>query len=154
MNPIQVRELKIRDSEPVARYGSLLLRHCRSSLSEEECACLACPCVSSPIHMCMTGLIMLCTTAVWLVHEQVAVAAMDSASLPFAASLIKAVKRRFPTASRTRRLQVRISFYFVGCRQIKRLGNQTLICIVFHHRECTLKPLGIWRWQLRSMRTR
>ena len=44
--------------------------------------------------------------------------------------------------------------FFVGCRQVKRLGNQTLIYIVFHHRECTLKPLGIWRWQLRSMRTR
>ena len=39
-------------------------------------------------------------------HEQVAIAALDASALPFAASLIRAVARRFPTASRTRRLQV------------------------------------------------
>ena len=33
----QIRELRVRDSEPVVRYGSLLLRHGRSSISEEEC---------------------------------------------------------------------------------------------------------------------
>ena len=53
--------------------------------------------------------------AVWLVHEQVAIAALDCSSLPFAASLIRAVARRFPTASRTRRLQVLWTFWRSVC---------------------------------------
>ena len=43
----------------------------------------------------------------WLVHEQVAVAALDAHALPFAASVIKAINRRFPDSVRARRLQVR-----------------------------------------------
>jgi hypothetical protein len=31
-----IRELKIRDSETVARFGSLLLKHHRAALGEEE----------------------------------------------------------------------------------------------------------------------
>ncbi|KAG2452363.1 hypothetical protein HYH02_003385 [Chlamydomonas schloesseri] len=73
-----VRELHVRDSPTVARYGNILLRHYKSHLSEEE---------------------------LWLVHEQVAVAALDAHALPFAASVIKAINRRFPDSVRARRLQ-------------------------------------------------
>jgi hypothetical protein len=45
---------------------------------------------------------------VWLVHEQVAVAALECGSVPLAAQLIKAVLQRFPEESmRAKRLQVR-----------------------------------------------
>ena len=49
------RELKIRDSYPVARYGSLLLEHHKRSLGEEECeggcqACTACTCMPACDH--------------------------------------------------------------------------------------------------------
>lgn len=40
-------------------------------------------------------------------HEQVAIAALDSCALPFAESLTRAVARRFPESIRARRLQVR-----------------------------------------------
>eukprot|EP00195_Chlamydomonas_chlamydogama_P009581 CAMPEP_0202894790 /NCGR_PEP_ID=MMETSP1392-20130828/4111_1 /ASSEMBLY_ACC=CAM_ASM_000868 /TAXON_ID=225041 /ORGANISM="Chlamydomonas chlamydogama, Strain SAG 11-48b" /LENGTH=304 /DNA_ID=CAMNT_0049579581 /DNA_START=42 /DNA_END=956 /DNA_ORIENTATION=- len=73
-----IRELKIRESDATTRYGSLLLRYHKGALNEEE---------------------------LWLVHEQVAVAALDAGAYPFAASLIRAVARRFPDSSRTRRLQ-------------------------------------------------
>lgn len=73
-----VRELRVRDSPTVARYGNILLRHYRSHLAEEE---------------------------LWAVHEQVAVAALDAHALPFAASVIRAVNRRFPDSVRARRLQ-------------------------------------------------
>ncbi|GFR47411.1 hypothetical protein Agub_g9128 [Astrephomene gubernaculifera] len=73
-----VRDLHIRDSPTVARYGNILLRHYRSHLSEEE---------------------------LWTVHEQVAVAALDSHALQFAASAIRAINRRFPDSNRARRLQ-------------------------------------------------
>ncbi|MEW5300729.1 MAG: hypothetical protein WDW36_003639 [Sanguina aurantia] len=73
-----VRELHVRDSATVARYGSLLLRNHKGSLAEEE---------------------------LWLVHEQVAIAALDSCALPFAESLARAVARRFPESIRARRLQ-------------------------------------------------
>ncbi|GAX84373.1 hypothetical protein CEUSTIGMA_g11795.t1 [Chlamydomonas eustigma] len=72
------RELKIRDSQVVARYGSILLRNYKNILAEEE---------------------------KWLVHEQVAVASLDCGAIPFATDLIRAVARRFPESSRTRRLQ-------------------------------------------------
>ncbi|KAG2483062.1 hypothetical protein HYH03_018045 [Edaphochlamys debaryana] len=73
-----VRELHVRDSNTVARYGNILLRHYKSHLSEEE---------------------------LWVVHEQVAVAALDSHALQFAASVIKALVRRFPDSVRAKRLQ-------------------------------------------------
>lgn len=46
--------------------------------------------------------------AVWLVHEQVAVAGLECGALPLAAQLIKAAMERFPEDSvRVKRLQVR-----------------------------------------------
>lgn len=47
--------------------------------------------------------------AVWTVHEQVAVAALDSHALPFAASIIQAINRRFPESIRAKRLQARLN---------------------------------------------
>ncbi|GIL75572.1 hypothetical protein Vretimale_15176 [Volvox reticuliferus] len=73
-----MRDLHIRDSPTVARYGNILLRHYKSHLSEEE---------------------------LWTVHEQVAVAALDSHALQFAASVIAAINRRFPESVRAKRLQ-------------------------------------------------
>ncbi|KAG1672000.1 hypothetical protein FOA52_013373 [Chlamydomonas sp. UWO 241] len=72
------RELRIRDSEPIARYGSLLLKQYRGSLGEEE---------------------------FWLVHEQAAIAMLDSGVASAAQPLIKAIAIRFPKSSRTIRLQ-------------------------------------------------
>jgi hypothetical protein len=47
---------------------------------------------------------------VWLVHEQVATAALECGAFPLAAELIRAVLRRFPEDSvRAKRLQVRTS---------------------------------------------
>lgn len=43
----------------------------------------------------------------WIVHEQVAIAALDCGAHPFARSLIKAINRRFPDSKRAFRLQVR-----------------------------------------------
>lgn len=73
-----VREQRLRDSENVALYGSLLLKHYRSSLSEEE---------------------------VWLVHEQVALAAMDCGAMEVAAPLVIAVQQRFPDSVRAKRVK-------------------------------------------------
>lgn len=73
-----LREFRIRDSESVVRYGKRLLERHASLLSEEE---------------------------LWLVHEQVAVAALDINCLNLASQLIRAVLRKFSqSSSRARRL--------------------------------------------------
>lgn len=73
------REQKSRDSENVALYGSQLLKHNRGVLSEEE---------------------------LWLVYEQVALAAMDcNATADIAAPLVVAVQQKFPDSMRARRLK-------------------------------------------------
>ncbi|GLI61847.1 hypothetical protein VaNZ11_004355 [Volvox africanus] len=73
-----MRDLHIRDSPTVARYGNILLRHYKNHLSEEE---------------------------LWTVYEQVAIAALDSHALQFAASVVAAINRRFPESVRAKRLQ-------------------------------------------------
>lgn len=73
-----VRELHVRDSVTVVRYGNILLRNNQGSMSEEEW---------------------------WLLHEQVGVAALDCHALPFAASIIRALNRRFPDSIRAQRMQ-------------------------------------------------
>lgn len=47
-------------------------------------------------------------TAVWLVYEQVAIAALDTRAMELAISLIQKIRKKFPTSSRTYRLTVRI----------------------------------------------
>lgn len=117
------RDLKIRDSYPVARYGSMLLEHHRRSLPEEECKLRWCmqlpmPCTCSFACARLCSLSFGCcgppSLAVWLVYEQVAIAALDSGALEFAASIIKIVSERFPLSSRTRRLQVSGNVQVVG----------------------------------------
>ena len=44
--------------------------------------------------------------AVWLVYEQVAMAALDCSLLPLAAGLIRALSKRFPDSLRAKRIQV------------------------------------------------
>ena len=51
-------------------------------------------------------MIFLMETAVWQVHEQVAIAAMDVRSMDLAFSLVQAVRRRFPDSARAERLTV------------------------------------------------
>uniref|UniRef100_A0A7R9VEW4 ER membrane protein complex subunit 2 n=1 Tax=Chlamydomonas euryale TaxID=1486919 RepID=A0A7R9VEW4_9CHLO len=72
------RDTRIRDSEPVAKYGSMLLKHYKTQLGEEE---------------------------LWVVHEQTAIAMLDAGAVSAAQPLIKAVAVRFPNAQRTNRLQ-------------------------------------------------
>lgn len=73
-----VREQRTRESESVAKWGSLLLRKYRRLLAEEE---------------------------LWLVQEQVAMAALDCHSLALAASCMKAISRQFPDSVRAKRLK-------------------------------------------------
>ncbi|KAK9863750.1 hypothetical protein WJX84_003356 [Apatococcus fuscideae] len=84
-----VRELRRRDSENVAVYGSQLLRNHRSLLPQEE---------------------------LWQIHEQVAVAAMDVKSMDLAFSLVQAVRKRFSDSARAERLT---GMYFEGKGQLK-----------------------------------
>jgi len=73
-----VRELKIINSAMVAHYGEHALKHNRSYMSEEE---------------------------LWLLHEQVAVAALSSNRLSQAAELIMAIEKKFPGSMRMRRIK-------------------------------------------------
>lgn len=73
-----VRELKVREPDGVALYGAQLLSSGRSKLTQEE---------------------------LWLVHEQVAVAALTVGQIPYAAGLIRAVAKRFPDSMRATRLK-------------------------------------------------
>ncbi|KAK9830222.1 hypothetical protein WJX72_010425 [[Myrmecia] bisecta] len=72
-----VRELKLRDPENVAQYGSQLLRTHKAQLREDE---------------------------LWLVMEQVAMAAMDCKATDLANSLVFAIRSHFPNSLRGERL--------------------------------------------------
>ncbi|CAL5228783.1 g11975 [Coccomyxa viridis] len=72
-----VRERKVRESENVALLGSKLLRQYKSKLQVEE---------------------------LWLIMEQVAIAAIDTRALDLAAELIKDIKAKFPESERSTRL--------------------------------------------------
>ncbi|GMH40403.1 hypothetical protein BSKO_08307 [Bryopsis sp. KO-2023] len=86
-----VREQKTRESEPVARWGSLLLGKHKRALAEEE---------------------------LWLVYEQVALAAMDCQANSCAASCVNAVCREFPdTSIRAKRLK---GMYFEATDNLER----------------------------------
>lgn len=73
-----VRELKIRDSESVARYGNRLLGNHASLLNEDE---------------------------LWSVREQVAIAALDINAFDMAFAIIQKVLKKFPKSIRARRLE-------------------------------------------------
>ena len=45
--------------------------------------------------------------AVWLVYEQVAIAALDTRAKELAVSLVQKIRKKFPNSSRTYRLTVR-----------------------------------------------
>ena len=45
--------------------------------------------------------------AVWLIMEQVAIAAIDTRALKLAADLIKSIKEKFPDSERSTRLAVK-----------------------------------------------
>mmetsp|Transcript_9694 Transcript_9694/g.29206 ORF Transcript_9694/g.29206 Transcript_9694/m.29206 type:complete len:301 (+) Transcript_9694:224-1126(+) len=72
-----VRELKIRDSEAVVRWGALLLSKHAATLSFEE---------------------------LWLVKEQVAIAAMDGPNVKLALQLVDQIRKQFPDSKRGDRL--------------------------------------------------
>ncbi|CAD7698419.1 unnamed protein product [Ostreobium quekettii] len=73
-----VREQRTRESESVAKWGAVLLRKYRRVLPEEE---------------------------LWLVQEQVAMAALDCHALSVAATCMKAISRQFPDSVRAKRLK-------------------------------------------------
>lgn len=58
--------------------------------------------------------------AVWLVREQVAMAAMDVGDTHLAATCVKAISREFPESMRAQRLQVQ-STILRACLQHSRL---------------------------------
>lgn len=53
-----------------------------------------------------------CAHAVWLVHEQVAAAALDVGLFKEAAPLIRALAKQFPDSMRMKRLKVRFALPF------------------------------------------
>mmetsp|Transcript_1186 Transcript_1186/g.3469 ORF Transcript_1186/g.3469 Transcript_1186/m.3469 type:complete len:311 (+) Transcript_1186:173-1105(+) len=70
------RMMKVRESVMVAEYGAMLLK--KPSMPAEE---------------------------LWLVREQVAMAALDVGDTPLATSCVKAISREFPESMRAQRLQ-------------------------------------------------
>lgn len=80
-----VRDLHMRDSENVTTYGGQNLPKLAAALPEEE---------------------------LWLVYEQVAVAALDTRAMELAISLIQKIRKKFPSSSRTYRLT---SLYLEAC---------------------------------------
>lgn len=120
----QVREQKVRDSEHVTLLGSQLLRQHRHRLREEECGSFGLPCcIPMLINLAIqityelifwavcfdsaSCLIIFLCFAVWLITEQVAVAAMDTKALQLAVELVGDIKRKFPSSQRAIRLTVR-----------------------------------------------
>jgi len=73
-----VRELRTRESESVAKYGSLLLEKHKKKLAAEE---------------------------LWLVYEQVALACMDIQANRCAQSCVSAICSEFPNSVRAKRLK-------------------------------------------------
>lgn len=73
----QVRDVRVRDSEAVVRWGGLLLAHHASSLPYEE---------------------------LWLVKEQVAIAAMDSPHPKLALQMVDHIRKQFPNSKRADRV--------------------------------------------------
>lgn len=124
----QAREQRLRSPELVARYGSEVLRAHRRRLGVDEgervrtaavgyaygarqclppacgprSSCSAAPHPGPPAD----GAGNAAPCAVWALHEQVAVAALDVGNLPLALSLVQGVHRQFPTGSRGSRLTV------------------------------------------------
>ena len=99
---LQVRELRLRESELVAEYGSLLLNRHGQALGAEERMHFSCICFCSSLpnagyHLGHAGL---------LVAEQTAIAAMDCNSFDLAFSLTNDLRRRFPKSKRASRLAV------------------------------------------------
>lgn len=72
-----VRDLRIRDSEAVVRWGAILLANYASSLPSEE---------------------------LWLVKEQVAIAAMDTPHTKLALQLVEQIRQQFPNSKRADRV--------------------------------------------------
>ncbi|KAL3162216.1 hypothetical protein ABBQ32_009921 [Trebouxia sp. C0010 RCD-2024] len=86
-----LRDLRIRDSDNVVTYGGHNLQQLAAALPEEE---------------------------LWLVYEQVAIAALDSRAMALATSLIQKIRKKFPKSSRTHRLT---SMYLEACGETAKL---------------------------------
>lgn len=85
------RTLKVRESGLVTEYGAQLLK--KGSMSEEE---------------------------LWLVREQVAMAALDVGDMGLATGCVKAISRQFPDSMRAHRLQ---GMYFEAMHNWERAGE-------------------------------
>ena len=99
-----MRELRLRESERVARYGSQLLRKAASGLPLEESEPPLPGLMQAPTNACYLSHAAL---AGLLVAEQTALAAMDCNSMELAFSLVNDLRKRFPNSQRALRLVVR-----------------------------------------------
>lgn len=86
-----VRDLHVRDSENVTTFGGGNLQQLAKNLTEEE---------------------------LWLVYEQVAIAALDTRAMELAIPLVQKIRKKFPTSSRTYRLT---SLYMEACGERAKL---------------------------------
>ena len=90
-------------------YGGKYLHQLEAKLDEEECkhyenSCLSC----QSLHVRQHFIKSFCLYAVWLVYEQIAIAALDCRASDLASKLVTKIRKRFPKASRTHRLTVSV----------------------------------------------
>lgn len=107
---LQLRDLRVRDAENVVTYGGHNLQKLAAAVPEEERKL-------TDTHMCpwLHGFaaLRLCqhaqmSCAVWLIYEQVAIAALDTRAMELAISLVQKIRKKFPNSTRTYRLTVRL----------------------------------------------
>ena len=106
---LQLRELRIRDSDNVVTYGGQNLQQLAAAVPEEECKNVDWKSAHIWAVLLSQDELSTCrlSCAVWLVYEQVAIAALDSRAMALATSLIQKIRKKFPKSSRTHRLTVR-----------------------------------------------
>lgn len=106
---LQLRDLRVRDSENVVTHGGYNLQRLAAAVPEEECKMTKTH--THTVHGCIACLRLyqhtLLSCAVWLIYEQVAIAALDTRAMELAISLIQKIRKKFPNSSRTYRLTVR-----------------------------------------------
>jgi hypothetical protein len=126
---LQVREVKHRDPESIARYGLPLLQS-KSGIPDEECKQCRTAVTSHGTRWLQCHLELLwCHVrnatypADWTLHEQVAIAALECGAHSKAAGLINSVLKQFPDSMRARRLQVgSCSLKLPGCAHAQPCG--------------------------------
>ena len=124
-------------------YGGKYLRQLEAKLDEEECTCVfafflhTLSAKTLPHPSCFNN-------AVWLVYEQVAIAALDCRAMDLAVRLVQKIRKRFPKSSRTHRLIVSAACVLI-LQPCSKHVYVTVQCIHEHvvHMEqtCTLQAI-------------